>query len=180
MQTTKLIALIVLLGALLAGGCASPSQPTAMVAAPVLAPEARHEGSVAIQVTGGSKTSAAGASQISNEDFFAALSESIEKAGLFQDAVAAGEKGDYRLDVAIVRVQQPLMGFSMTVTIETTWNLTKASDGQVVWRKAIVSSYTAAVSDAFAGVTRLRLANEGAARKNIEDAITQMGALSLN
>jgi hypothetical protein len=35
------------------------------------------------------------------------------------------------------------------------------------------------MSDAFAGVTRLRLANEGAARANIKDAITQMSALPL-
>lgn len=43
----------------------------------------------------------------------------------------------------------------------------------------ITSSFTGTMSDAFAGVTRLRLATEGAARNNIRDAIAQMSVLTL-
>ena len=45
--------------------------------------------------------------------------------------------------------------------------------------RVIAASYTAAPSEAFVGVNRLRLATEGAARTNIQDAIGQIGALTL-
>jgi hypothetical protein len=48
-----------------------------------------------------------------------------------------------------------------------------------VWHKTITSSYTAPFSAAFVGVTRLRLAMEGAARKNIEQAIQDISQLRL-
>lgn len=179
-KAMKWIAPFVLLTALFAGGCATPAKSTAMVVAPVLEPEKRHEGSVDINVSGGSKTTATSASQISSENFAAALSESIGKSGLFSSVAPVGGKGDYHLEVTIVRVDQPVMGFSMTVTIETTWNLSRKSDGEVLWRKGIQSTYTAPLGASLAGVTRLRLANEGAARENIQDAIAQMSALSLH
>jgi hypothetical protein len=43
----------------------------------------------------------------------------------------------------------------------------------------INSEYTAKTSEAFAAVERLRLANEGAARENIRQAVTEMAALTL-
>jgi hypothetical protein len=67
----------------------------------------------------------------------------------------------------------------MTVTVEVTWTLARQSDHQIIWQKSITSTYTAKTGEAFAGVTRLRLATEGAARLNIRDAIGQMGALNL-
>lgn len=178
-RPVKFIAPLMILAALFAGGCATPAKSTAMVAAPMLEAENRHEGSIGLNVTGGSETTAASASQISNENFAAALRESVEKSGLFSNVLSAGEKGDYHLDVSIVRVDQPMVGFSMTVTVETTWNLSRLSDGKVLWRKGILSTYTAPFGESVVGVTRLRLANEGAARENIRNAIAQMGALSL-
>ena len=68
----------------------------------------------------------------------------------------------------------------MTVTLEITWSLTRVKDDEVVWRKAIVSSLTAKAGEAFAGVTRLRLANEGAARKNMAAGIAAIADLYLN
>ena len=45
-------------------------------------------------------------------------------------------------------------------------------------RKAILSSYTANMSDSFAGVTRLRLAVEGAARENIASGLKEISNLN--
>lgn len=45
------------------------------------------------------------------------------------------------------------------------WTLTRASTGVVVWQEAITSKRTATVSDAFTGMTRLKMATEGAAKK---------------
>lgn len=160
------------------GGCASPAQSNSMVA-PGMGSVTKHAEAVSINVTGGSPTTATSASQISNEDFASALSESIRQSGLFSKIVPTGQADDYHLDVAIVRLQQPMMGFSMTATIETNWSLVKQSDRTVVWRKAITSSHTAKTGEAFAGVKRLRLATEGAARANIKDAITQLSAVTI-
>jgi hypothetical protein len=177
-KTRSLFFVLLGLTGLFLGGCASPAQSSAMVPTS-LAPVGQHAASVDLNVTGGSATSAASASQISDADFSAALAESIRKSGLFAAVTGTGQRGDYHLEVAIVRLQRPLVGFSMTATIETNWTLTRQTDRAVIWRKAITSSHTARTGEAFAGVTRLRLATEGAARENIRDAIAQLGALQL-
>jgi hypothetical protein len=160
------------------GGCAAPSN-SANMAAKLAAPVAKHPESVTVAVTGGSETSKMGASKISDADFADAIRASITQTGLFARIAEAG-KGDFNLDVQIVRLDQPTFGASFTVNIETTWRLVRQRDQSVIWQKAVMSSFTATMGDAFAGVTRLRLANEGAARKNIEDALTQLSAVNLN
>jgi hypothetical protein len=62
---------------------------------------------------GGKATSSMGASQISDSDFAQALSDSIAKSGLFKEVLVSG--GRYKLDAFIGKVDQPMMGFSMTV-----------------------------------------------------------------
>jgi len=72
-----------------------------------------------------------------------------------------------------------MIGFSFTVKMEVSYALKDTQSGNTVWTKDVNSEYTAKVSEAFAGVERLRLANEGAARENIRQAITDMAALTL-
>jgi hypothetical protein len=159
------------------GGCATPSNPQAM-SVQKLDLAKKHASSLSLNVTGGSETSSAGASKISNADFTTALKTSISNSELFAKLLDAGSS-DYHLEVMIARLDQPMMGFNMTVTLETNWTLSRKSDGKVVWQKAIPSTFTAKAGEAFAGVTRLRLANEGAARTNIEQAIKEISALDL-
>jgi hypothetical protein len=178
MKTQRLFAasIIIAIGLGL-GGCATPSNPQAM-AVPKLELAKKHTSSLSLNVTGGSETSSAGASKISNADFTTALKSSIESSELFAKLLDVGSS-DYHLEVMIARLDQPMMGFNMTVTLETNWTLSRKSDGTVVWQKAIPSTFTAKAGEAFAGVTRLRLANEGAARTNIEQAIKEISALNL-
>jgi hypothetical protein len=157
------------------GGCATASKPEAMAVSAVPITQ-QHPASVQISVTGGKETSAAGASQIANEDIKSALETSIRTSRLFTEVVDAG---DYRLDVFIGNLSQPKFGFNMTVTLEINWTLTRVSDQQKVWEKGISSTYTAKAGEAFAGVKRLRLANEGAARENIGQAIAALSTLEL-
>jgi len=159
------------------GGCATPSNPQAMSVQKIELAK-KHAASLSLNVTGGSETNSAGASKISNADFTTALKSSIENSQLFAKLLDAGSS-DYHLEVMIARLDQPMMGFNMTVTLETNWTLSRKSDGTVVWQKAIPSTFTAKAGEAFAGVTRLRLANEGAARTNIEQAIKEISALNL-
>ncbi|HEX3603815.1 MAG TPA: hypothetical protein VHU43_06960 [Steroidobacteraceae bacterium] len=164
------------LAALLVGGCASGSKPDAMVAQ-IVAPVHKVDGDVSIAVSGGKETSKMGASQISNDAFAQALRDSIQKAGLFSSVAADGAR--YRLTAFIGKVDQPTFGFSFTVKMEVSYALKDTKSGSTVWTKDINSEHTATAGQAFAGVERLRLANEGAARENIRQALTELGALTL-
>ncbi len=158
--------------AALVAGCATPSKHEAMLATPAGEVHKSRE-SVSVQVAGGKETSAAGTSQISDAAFAAALRESIQKSGLFAKVVE-GSDSRYRLEAFIGQLSQPLFGFDMTVTMEVSYTLTEPSAQKKVWQQSVSSVHTATMGDAFAGVTRLRLANEGAARRNIEQAIEAM------
>ncbi|HEX2101378.1 MAG TPA: hypothetical protein VHF69_11970 [Candidatus Synoicihabitans sp.] len=161
----------------LLSGCATASKTDAMVATQQDFGR-QHATSVSVNVTGGRETSAAGASQISSADFRAAIVHSIEDSQLFSAVQPVGD-APYHLEVFITRLDQPVLGFSMTVTLETNWTLTRPSDGRVLWEKAIPTTYTARAGEALVGTTRLRLANEGAARTNIEAALKELSALQL-
>jgi hypothetical protein len=159
------------------GGCATASKSEDMVAK-VTVPVHKVDADVSIAVSGGKETSSLGASQISNDAFAKALQESIEQAALFSSVKTEGAR--YRLTGFIGKVDQPMLGFALTVKMEVTYTLKDMqSAGTIVWTKDINSEYTAKVGDAFAAVERLRLANEGAARENIRLALTELSGLTL-
>jgi hypothetical protein len=157
-------------------GCATASKPDAMVVH-IVVPVHKSAGDVSVAVSGGKETSKMGASQISDDAFAQALRESIDQAGIFSSVSTQG--GRYRLTGFIGKVDQPLIGFSFTVKMEVSYALKDTQSGSTVWTKDINSEYTAKASAAFAGVERLRLANEGAARENIRQAVTEMAGLAL-
>ena len=169
--------LIVLL-AWAAVGCASSAKPEAMISVPASAVH-QSASDVAVTAIGGKETSAMFISQISNEDFALALRDSFEKAGLFKKALASGP-ARYALDAFIVQLNQPMFGASMTVSMEVSYTLSRTEPKEVILKKGIFSTYTAAFGEAFVGATRLQMANEGAARKNIEQVIQEISSLKLD
>ena len=175
MTNTRTFGALALVAALIAGGCASPSDPKAMMASRV-AVENKSQASVAIVVAGGKQTTTMGASQISDADFREALRLSILESGLFLQVVD-GKTGKYYLEAFIGDVSQPMFGLSLTVTMEVSYKLIELESKAVLWQKTIATEHTATMSDSITGIRRLRLANEGAARKNIEAAIAEMGHL---
>ena len=158
-------------------GCLSVSKSADMVAN-VSNIVNKHPESLSVSVSSIRPPNIANTDILSTAEFTEAIKTSILQSGVFARTAATGA-ADYDLGVEIVRVDLPMMGFSMTVTMEATWRLMRRGDQKPVWQKAIMSTFTARASEAFAGATRVRLANEGAARENIKDAITQMGALTL-
>ena len=76
-------------------------------------------------------------------------------------------------------VAQPLLGLDMTVTTHVRYTLKDTQSGSVVLDKMLVASYTATVGDAFVGAKRLRLANEGSARKNIGLFLEELSKLKI-
>ena len=72
-------------------------------------------------------------------------------------------------------VEQPIAGFKLTVTTVAEYNLMR-SDGRSVFRKIITTPYTAAFCESLVAVTRLKKANEGSVRANIEAFIKALNA----
>jgi hypothetical protein len=169
-------ALLLVVALTLLAGCAAAAKPDAMVPERIT-PSHKSGADVSIAVSGGKHTSSMGASQISNDAFTKALADSIEQSGLFAKVSAAGAR--YKLAAFIGKVDQPMLGFSMTVKMEVSYTLTDTQSATTVWTKNIASEHTAKVGEAFAGVERLRLADEGAAKDNIHQAIDAIAALNL-
>lgn len=125
------------------------------------------------EVTGGEKTNPAWTSEIDNQAFAGAVKQSLQSQGLY------AEKGKYKLDVKMLKVDQPIFGLDLEVTTHVRYILTSIETGAVVFDETVVAPHTAGVGDAFVAVTRLRLANEGSAQKNIEVLLNKLSALRI-
>lgn len=151
--------------------CASASKPGAMVAeltdATIIRDDSALRSAFAVgAVTGGKETSPLWKSNVSSEDFAEALRQSL--AG---HALLAATDGKYVVDAELVEVKQPIAGFNMTVTSTVKYKVTDTATSSVVLERDVVNEYTAKMGDAFVGVERLRLANEGSMKGNIAQFI---------
>lgn len=159
-------------------GCASPARVEGMIAGDAIVeaevPAALRESIRVTSVVGGDKTNPLWTSEISSEGFRLALEDSLRAAGLLSKPPSGGA---YELEVSIIEVNQPMIGFDITVTTMARYVLVDSISRKSVFEQEISASHTATVKDAFYGVERLRLANEGAARKNIESFISQVRRL---
>lgn len=125
------------------------------------------------EVSGGKKTNPAWTSEIDNEAFSGAVKESLISQGLYS------ANGKYRLEVSMLKVDQPIFGLDLEVTTYVRYILTSVDSGAVVFDETVIAPYTAGVGDAFVGVKRLRLANEGSAQKNIEGMLKKLSELRI-
>lgn len=159
-------------------GCAAGASAAGMTVTPaelVQPTNPAMKGAVGVgAVGGGEETNPAWTSQVSNAEFQAALTASLKAAGL----LAAGP-ARYSLKAALVKLDQPFVGLDMTVTATVQYAVTDTTTGKVVWSESVVTPHTATMGDAFVGATRLKLANEGAVRKNIAQLVAKLGAAPL-
>jgi hypothetical protein len=149
-------------------GCAAPAGIEQMsVNAPVLQSiDSPLKKSVRVTaVTGGRETNPMWSSQVSSESFQRALELSLQNVGLTNPLIAANK---YHLTADILQVSQPMLGLDMTVSANVRYSLIESATRKELFSKVIVGVYTAKFSDAFAGAERLKLANEGAAKRNIQ------------
>jgi len=158
-------------------GCSTPASREGMV--PQHTASLRHfTHSITVQASGGNDTGALDSSNISDGELKAAIEEAIARQKLFA-GIVQNDGGDYTLNVRVISLTKPLFGTTFTVELELAWSLIRNADRQAVLRKSIKSSGSATMGDAFAAVTRLRLAVETAARANIEAGLHEIAALSL-
>lgn len=171
-NTLALLAVVVL------AGCATPAAVEQMaVSLPVIQTNPALKNSVAVaDVTGGRETNPMWASQVSSDAFRRALEQSLASSGMFSKLLAGSK---YQLTADLTRLDQPMLGFDMTVTATVRYSLIDSQTRKEVYARVFQIPYTAKVSDAFLGVQRLKLANEGAVKANIEAFINDLIALKL-
>lgn len=165
------------LAALALSACAEPAKVENMVvSAPAPAPAADPsiEGALCItKVTGGEETNPMWTSEVDDASFRAALEGSLRSNGL---AVPSTDGCRYGIEANLLGLAQPIAGFDMEVTSHVNYTVLERPSGSPYFLTTITAPYTATVSDAFAGITRLRLANEGSIRTNIETFIGELKA----
>jgi hypothetical protein len=178
-SSRALSALLVTTILLLAGplsGCASAASSERMTVpataiARVEVPPALHHRVTIGPVTGGHDTNPLWMSKVGNEEFALALRDSLAAAGLLAEGPDAGQ---YVLAAHLSRLKQPAFGFDLKVTATVDYELRDRSHGTPVYQTQVATPYTADMGDAFLGVERLRLANEGAIRSNIQRLIEEL------
>jgi hypothetical protein len=158
-------------------GCASGAkfENTAYTESSVLKYDEELKNNIRVSsVDGGEKTNPLWTSEISNEAFKEAVKLSLSN----QDLLA--ENGEYQLKVKLLKVDQPLFGLDLEVTTNVNYVLTDTKTNKVVLNDVIVAPYTATMGDAFVAIKRLRLANEGSGRSNIEGFLEKLSALNIS
>ncbi|MGB5964486.1 MAG: hypothetical protein WBG65_03020 [Sulfurimonadaceae bacterium] len=158
MIKNKILAALLLGAMVLFSGCAPKASKDAVVV---------HKVQIINMHTGNVEVNAhSNGDYITDEDLAKAIEESILENKLFEQVVHES-KENYLLEVAVVSMDKPSMGFTMTVSMEATWLLKDLSNNKIIMRKVIHSSSTKTVGDAFVGVERIKIAIEGAIHENI-------------
>jgi hypothetical protein len=123
------------------------------------------------EVTGGEETNPMWTSEVGGQELKKALEESLRRKQLLTPPNTGGK---YNLSVNLEKVDQPMFGFSFTVTSTADYLLRNNETKDITFDQKISASYTATFGDAAYGPTRLKLANEGSIRENIRQFIEKL------
>jgi len=127
---------------------------------------------IAVQtVIGGSETHPLWMSMVNATEFKNALEKSLDNVRLYH---ADQKTAPYRLEASLNKLEQPLLGFNMTVTCHATYRIFNTKTNKLVYEKSLNTPYTEKFTSAFLGVERLKLANEGAVKENIKGLINDL------
>ncbi|HCU06907.1 MAG TPA: hypothetical protein DIC42_04935 [Holosporales bacterium] len=159
-------------------GCASPAEYKNMV---YMAPQCvkaepsskLHHAIFLNPVQGGKDTNPLWTSQVSAEDFQKALEISLQESGYLSK-----DKSMYVLTANLKNLKQPFFGFDMTVTSSVNYGVDDVKKDKKILNEDLNAEFTATVSDAFVGIARLRLANEGSIKENIRMLIEKLAQLN--
>lgn len=176
----KYICFILLaLSCVLTSGCATNAATSQMTIVPKVPQKIQNKSllnNINVRtVTGGHETNPLWTSQIDNANFKTALENSLRYANLHGE-----ENSKYDLDVNLIKLRQPLAGLDLTVECQAHYRLQSSDSNQIIFDKDIISRYTAKFQDSLYAVTRLKMANEGAARANINKFIQELYQIPRN
>lgn len=173
----KHLSRIVALGGLaLLGACATPADPTRMSVTPTAGaagmPERLHNATCVRTVTGGEDTNPLWVSKVDDAGFRTALTASLRNAALLAD----GSSCAYPIDVNLLGLAQPSMGFDLTVTAHVNYKMYDVNNTGVLL-ETISTPYTATFSESPIAFIRLQRANEGAIRASINEFLDRLRRL---
>lgn len=170
----------VLLAAVVLAGCASPANTYNMALRAADATELRERTpdwaklALAVKdVTGGRETNPAWMSQVGSDAFRTALEESLKSVGMH----ALPGKARYHLVAHLAAIDQPMFGASMTVGVTVAYQLIDVATRKTVLERTQTTSHTSAFNEAFSGAERVRLASEGAVRRNVTELVKHLQSL---
>lgn len=126
-------------------------------------------------VTGGEETNPLLNPQVSNDAFMGALEASLRSVGLLGSRMMS----DYNLTARLEKLDQPWIGTDMTVIATVNYSLEHRKTNKPVLLRTVRTSFTSSFSDASDGADRVRLAIEGAIRKNISIVVKELIELPL-
>jgi hypothetical protein len=151
--------------ALLSGCAAAPANKAAMTIKPELASalvKEEQKGKFTVNtVSGGKATNPFWTSQVSNENFEAALKDSLVISGLSSQDASSSK---YKIDAVLVSLKQPMIGLTFDVVSTVNYRVYDDAFEKIF---PITATGTATTSDAFVAITRLKIANEKSIQENI-------------
>ncbi|MES9981033.1 MAG: hypothetical protein ABW115_22500 [Candidatus Thiodiazotropha sp. 6PLUC6] len=154
-------------------GCAQTKQITSSSIAPEGTTVGRHfNDTLTISVSGGREKDPLGISEVPNEILLQAVKDTILETKLFKQVIE--NDADYKLELFIVKIGQPIAGNDMTVNVEIAWALKIGSTDKVVWKRSIATSAVKTKEDESMAVNRIILATEAATKLNIEQGIESL------
>jgi hypothetical protein len=159
-------------------GCATPASVGGMTANADLSAMYSQPLQNNIQVAtvvGGEETNPLWTSEVDGESFESALKQSLNNAALLNDSSSS----KFILQTNLLKVDQPTFGLDLQVTIVSDYILTDRNSRKVVFKEKLVTPFTAGVGDSLLAGTRLRLANEGAAKANIKELLQRLSVLQI-
>ncbi|MEM7506830.1 MAG: hypothetical protein AAF415_08785 [Pseudomonadota bacterium] len=121
------------------------------------------------RVTGGEKTDPLWTSEVDSPSFEQALNLSLANNNLKGTSTCA-----FDLNANLLGLAQPTAGFNMTVTSNVNYSLLERQSQAPYFQTTVKTPFTAEFGTAFAGVERLRLANEGSIRANISQFLGEL------
>ena len=162
-------------------GCASPAKMAGMVVGQSnrkpLTDNSFANAIYVEHVTGGQTTNPLWTSEVDTPEFRGALEESLDNYGMLN---SDRENSLYILNVDLLGMDQDALGMKMASTAYVNYALREKLSGEPYFAETITSSHTTSVGDAFVGVKRLRLANEGAIRSNIQIFLDRLLGVDLS
>lgn len=173
MLKTKIILISAILTIL--SGCATPAAKQAMVIKPeaVSIVKQDQKGKFNVEsVSGGKATNPMWTSQVSKENFEAALKESLLISGLTTSAPSTDQ---FKIDADLQSLKQPLFGLTFDVVSTVNYRVYKPGYEK---HFPITATGRATPSDAFVAINRLKIANERSIQENITEFIKQLSATS--
>ena len=157
------------------GACASGARPEQMVASTPIAPTQPGEpGYKQFRVAGaqgGSKTNPLWMSNVSNEEFAAALESSLKATNYLADDPT---QATTEVSANMVDLKRPMAGLDLSVTSQVRYSATKVNDGALIYDDTVAATGTGKMGDALIAVERLRIANEKSIQANIEAFILRL------